>query len=289
MFYDSRMKAGQILLPGASEWDRKCQLTDQEALAGETSSEVLDLSSSRASALAAAVREAGIEIIHVYGDPAERSREIERTGVPWIASRPLPSRRFSFRRHRAPVVANPLTDPPLPEAVAHSWIEQREEPFAIEPKPRYRIGTLGPERKGVRRLVNETAARLARFRDDLEWEMFDEAPSAAALREIDVWVDPATDPGDFAGFTAEALVAGKRVVACRTPINMMRLEGGTGFAVPIDDPNELAHAIVTALFKEEITLPRLEVSFRESPRRFDPARRGEALVALYNRALNARK
>lgn len=282
------MNAGQILLPNASIWDRNCQRADHEILAGAVAVRLLDLPS-RGSALEFAIRENEIDVLHVYGDPQFHSRVIERAGVPWIASSPLPARRFGFRPRRIPFVASPLTDPPLPEAVAASWLGMREAPSAIEPKAVFRIGTHGPERKGVQRLVNETAARLARFRDDLDWVVLDEAPTPSMLRDFDVWVDPATTPDDFAGLTAEALVAGKRVVACRTPINSLRLEGGMGFAVPVNDPNELAHAIVTALFKDEATLPRLEASFRESPRRFDPSRRSEALLALYNQVLHARR
>ena len=105
----------------------------------------------------------------------------------------------------------------------------------------------------MRNSVEQTMARIRRFRDDVDWQIFDQRPSPEDLGSVDLWVDPAAEENDFDGFTAEALVVGLPVVATRTPINNLRLEQGrTGFLVPPRDPNEMTHVILSALFKTEV-------------------------------------
>jgi glycosyltransferase involved in cell wall biosynthesis len=81
---------------------------------------------------------------------------------------------------------------------------------------------------------------------------------------------------------AEALVAGVRVIATRTKVNSDRLAGGAaGVMVPFNDPNELAHAIVTTLFKPEKDAARVEYA-TASRDRFRPEHRATALKRLYS-------
>ena len=116
----------------------------------------------------------------------------------------------------------------------------------------------------MRNSVEQTMARIRRFRDDVDWQIFDQRPSPEDLGSVDLWVDPAAEENDFDGFVAEALVVGLPVVATRTPINDLRLEQGrTGFLVPPRDPNEMTHAILSALFKTEVA------ESRESQRQAD--------------------
>ncbi|HEX6159170.1 MAG TPA: glycosyltransferase, partial [Thermoanaerobaculia bacterium] len=103
--------------------------------------------------------------------------------------------------------------------------------------------------------------------------------------DVDLWVDPAVDENDFDGFVAEALVVGIPVVAARTAINSHRLEKGrTGLLVPLNDPNEMTHAILAALFKSEVAESR-QAAARQTVGKFRPRQRFRALVPLYERLI----
>jgi len=134
-------------------------------------------------------------------------------------------------------------------------------------------------------MTRATMARLGRFRDDIEWRVFETVPSAAEIRELDLWIDPALDNLDFDGGTAEALCSRKTVVASRTEINRVRTaEGTAAFLVPAGDPNEMTHAILMALFKPELRKPRSQrlITIAE---RFNGALRSERLLNLYRSIL----
>jgi glycosyltransferase involved in cell wall biosynthesis len=131
-------------------------------------------------------------------------------------------------------------------------------------------------------MVALTVSRLQRFRDDVDWHVFEREPQPEDLPEIDLWIDPTVSENDFDGFVAEALAGGVGVVASRTAINSLRLEQGrTGLLVPPGDPNELAHAILTALFKPEILEPRL-VAAQQTASKFRARHRLKALTRLYD-------
>jgi glycosyltransferase involved in cell wall biosynthesis len=101
------------------------------------------------------------------------------------------------------------------------------------------------------------------------------------MSEVKVWVDPAIDVHDYDGFTAEALAAGRIVVASRTPVNLQRSEKGrTALLVPPNDPNELTHAILAALFKSETGQQRA-IAARQTISKFRPRQRLRVLAALY--------
>lgn len=98
---------------------------------------------------------------------------------------------------------------------------------------------------------------------------------------VDVWADPATSETDFDGFVAEALVAGLLVVAARTAINSQRLEKGrTGWLVPMNDPNEMTHAILSALFKPEVASNKLTAA-RQTVSKFRGRQRLRMLAHMY--------
>ena len=88
---------------------------------------------------------------------------------------------------------------------------------------------------------------------------------------------------DYDGFVAEAMAGGVMVVAARTPINEQRCEGGrAGFLVPRNDPNEMTHAILTALFKPEAARARSEAS-RQTVAKYRSRYRARALALLYEK------
>lgn len=168
----------------------------------------------------------------------------------------------------------------LPEAVEEGWWEVTHE---HRPPERYTIGTFA--RRGVENMVQQTYARLSRTHDDVDWRLFERAPAPGDLQAVDVWVDPAVDDRDRDGFVAEALVAGNVVVASRTILNGKRLESGrTGFLVPRNDPNEVTHAILAALFKPELSETKTAAA-RQTIAKFRPRQRFRALTALYDTLL----
>jgi glycosyltransferase involved in cell wall biosynthesis len=140
-------------------------------------------------------------------------------------------------------------------------------------------------RRPIQHVIEQTYLRLMRTRDEIEWRLFERAPAPAELAEVAVWIDPALSDDDRDGFVAEALVVGNVVVASRTAINVHRMEKGrTGFLVPLNDPNELTHAILAALFKPELGKEKLAAA-RQTISKYRPGRRLRALVPIYESLL----
>lgn len=193
------------------------------------------------------------DVVHVYGAGVRRPRFWSRV----VPVTPLKDAQQTF----------------IPEAI-------EEQYFAQDAPAGTGVGVY--VRRSVKALIEQTQHRLHRTRDDVEWHLFDRVPTPGDLAQVAVWLDPAVADDDFDGFVAEALGAGRIVVASRTPINVQRLEKGrTGFLVP-PDANEMTHAILTALFKPEVGRPRVDAA-RQTISKFQPRQRLRALVALYER------
>lgn len=270
---DRTLTIAQIVLDGASEYERKSQRIDAAALAAS---------------FTVVADPAAADLAHIYGPSPLPAAAVRRIAIPWVASAAPLRRRFDFRRAPLPrAILTPLRGGYgefVPEAVEDAWFERSESrgTSADDARAAAATSTVGSfARHAVLPMVEQTLARLRRFRDDVSWRLFDRAPSPSDLEEIDVWVDPAPDAGDFDGFVAEALVAGLRVVATRTPINEQRLEKGRiGLLVPPSDPNEMTHAILAALFKPEIAEAKREAA-RQTVSKFRSRQRLRALERIY--------
>ena len=173
----------------------------------------------------------------------------------------------------------------LPEAVEDFWFESGGQ--AILPVdgtgkiacPPYTVASFA--RPKLKNVIEQTLSRIQRTREDVKWLAFERPPTVAEMASVAVWVDPASDPLDLDGFVAEALVAGKICVASRTPVNAERLESGrTGLLVPPADPNELAHAILAALFKPEVAQQKIDAA-RQTRSKFRSRQRHRALAQIY--------
>lgn len=260
----------QVVLPGASEYERKSQRADAEALRGNH--EVIT-----GTGLAVA---SGANVAHLYG-PRELPRALVREiGIPFVANGTVPRRRFSFGSVVEPAyVVSPLAGDGvelLAETVEPAYWEAQWSPLRQERKS---IGSFA--RGANRNWIEQTMARIHRTRDDVDWLLFERPPAPAEIAALDLWVDPAMRDDDFDGFVAEALVIGVPVVGGRTPINAQRLEKGrTGTLVPPGDPNELTHAILTALFKPESVQQRLAAA-RQTISKFHPRQRLRVLLHMY--------
>ena len=265
------MRIAQIVLPNASEYERKSQRVDHAALAEKHEVLVVPIED---------VADVRADIAHVYAGGELPSAPFVGFPGSYLSSAALRPSRWSWRKPVAPsLIVSPLGGEPVPEAVEDRYFSEsvaRDSAVKI-------IGSF--DRPSVRNSVEQTMARIHRFRDDVEWQMHREPPSPTELSEVDLWVDPAVDENDFDGFVAEALVVGLPIVATRTPINVLRLEKGrTGFLTPPRDPNEMTHAILTALFKTEVAQAR-QIAARQTVSKFRARPRLRILTRMYEQLI----
>jgi hypothetical protein len=290
----------QILLPGASAYERKSQVIDAATVSAENDVRLGDL--------------ADADIVHIYAPRILDPATLRDITLPFVSNARPKASRFAWRKVRQPArVITPLKEPtptretsaprgqttampddetarrrnrataPLEAFIPEAVDDRYFEPATKEPGSRATIGTF--VRPSVRNIVEQTATRIHRFRDDVDWLLFDEQPSLEDLRGVDIWVDPAVAEEDADGFVAEAMAAGKAVVASRTPLNTQRLEKGrTGILVPPHDPNELTHAILAALFKPELAQNKITAA-QQTVSKFRARHRVRALIQLYESIL----
>jgi len=267
------MRILQIVLPDASEYERKSQRVDLAALAGAHDVALTDDPRG--------VRRGDADVAHVYGRGELPAALFRRFPLPYVASGEIRTSIFPFRKSPEPdYVVSPVEVEGhhlLPEAVEDIYF--RRSRLSHEGMPT--IGTFSGNRAGVAEMVELTRMRLERFRDDVRWRLFERPPTPDELAPLDAWVDPAAGERDFDGCVAEALAGGVTVVATRTPINVQRLEKGRcGWLVPPRDPNELAHAILNALFKPELSATR-EAAAQQTISKFHPRQRLRVLSHMY--------
>lgn len=261
------MRIAQIVLPDASEYERKSQRADFAGLSEKHEVAVVVMD---------AISEWRADLAHVYAGDELPAAPFVRFPIPYVASVGFKPSRWSWRRPVPPrAIVSPLGEEPVPEVVEDAY-------FLATAARESEVKTIGSfERDSVRNSVEQTMARIHRFRTDVEWRIFDAPPSPKELQELDVWVDSAVAENDFDGFVAEALVVGLPIVATRLPIGVLRLEQGrTGFLVPPRDPNEMTHAILTALFKIEVAQGRQQAA-RQTVSKFRSRHRLRALMRIY--------
>ena len=277
------MRIAQIVLPGASAYDRKCQRIDHAGLAAVHDVTVVPMEEAARS---------GADVAHVYGPP--EPADFVRFPIPYIATAPPPARSLwsagllarltgaglRARHSREGLIVSPVGENAVPEAVEEKWFGGHAGLPVLHLAHDVKI-IASFARDAVRPLVEKTLARIHRFRSDVTWHLYEREPSPEDLAGVDAWIDPATRENDCDGFTAEALVLGLPVVATRTPINAWRLENGrTGFLVPLDDANEMTHAILAALFKVEVAESR-QAAAKQTVSKFRPRQRLRILSRLY--------
>lgn len=273
---NSLMRIAQLLLPGASAYERKSQRLDgmwagssDPASAGQRTRPTLVRNAGETS---------GFDLVHVYGPRQLPAAQFIGFPLPYVASGIVRKPRFALRSPREPEYAlSPVENGEftlLPEAVEDRYFEVRQH--ASGPLI---IGSI--DRPSVRNAIEQAVVRIRRFRDDINWHLFTHEPAPEELAQLFAWIDPAVADDDFDGFTAEALVVGLPVVASRTPINVQRCEQGrTGALVPTRDPNELVHAILAALFKPEVALPKINAA-RQTASKFRIRQRLRVLGHIY--------
>lgn len=286
------MRIVQLVVDGAGYYETKSAAIDAANLSPHPveswswGSGGFVLNGTRASRGAFLQRANAADLVHVYAPRAIPAAAVRGIRAPYVAEGTPAQSRWPWPTTASPAVSlQSDRESPIPEAVADVYRGAGPRESARPEPRRFVVGTFGPGRRDVRRLCEGTLTRIARFRDDIDWDLHDEPPTPAAMKQIDVWVDPTTDPADRDGMIAEAQSVGIITVAARTPVNTKRLAGGlAGFLVPVDDPNETAHSIVNALFRPEMTLAKL--SAVRAAEWYAPSARAEKLVKLYERVLN---
>jgi hypothetical protein len=267
------VRIAQLVLEGASAYDRKSQRVDLEAIREAGTIDLVESSDPL------------VDLVHVYGPDPLPTADLRHLRKYVSASKPAPSRLPWLRAADPAVITGPSV---LPEAVEDQYFAATEADRNVihfRARDHLAMGSYTGGRKEIVSMVERTLARIHRFRDDVEWKLFETPPTPGEMASLDLWVDPSIDDGDLDGYTAEAMVCGTLVVASRTPQNQFRLAGGAaGFLVPVNDPNELTHAIAGALFKEELSAGRRERA-SELADRFRRRHRAQALLALYQKAL----
>ncbi|MEO8382191.1 MAG: glycosyltransferase [Acidobacteriota bacterium] len=262
------MRIAHIILPDATEYERKSQRADQAVL-GPTH-EILVTS-------AAEAQGSGAEVAHVYAGEALPPEPFVGFAIPYVSSAALARPRWRLRKAAAPAVT--VTPENVPEVVEDRYfanLPPRSMPREGELRT---VGSFG--RGATRNLVEQTMARIHRFRDDVTWRELDAPPTPEDLASVDLWVDPAVEERDYDGFVAEALVVGVPVVAARTGVNAKRLEQGrTGTLVPLRDPNELTHAILASLFKAEVATSKISAA-AQTVSKFRARQRIRVLLHMY--------
>jgi hypothetical protein len=228
------------------------------------------------------VRTHAPDLVHVYGPHVLPRRLLGVLALPYVSTGIPATPRFPFTFASAPSPRERLTFDRVPEAVRQEQFDEVLPPR--ERKEPYVVGSTG--RAALPAVVAEGVyERIRRFRDDVEWRVYDGLPTPADLASVDVWVDPAVSEDDFDGGVAEALVSGVTVVATRTVVNVWRTDdGAAAFLCPPGDANVMTHAIAEALFKPEMYEEKLAsaLTIRD---RFDPAERMPRLLAVYRRVL----
>ncbi|MEA2491964.1 MAG: hypothetical protein QOH21_3756 [Acidobacteriota bacterium] len=266
------MRIAQIVLPHASQYERKSQRADFAALSEKHEVTLIPLE---------AAASTGAQLAHIYGPAELPLRELTRFPLPYLANAAVPKSRWPW--HRAPqpaLIISPLAAQPVPEAVEDAYFAEAPQPPTANRQPPTKI-IASYRRPGSDDFLQRTLSRIERFRNDVEWHLYENPPTPADLASVDLWVDPALSENDFDGFVAEALVVGTAVVAGRNAINSLRLERGrTGFLVPMNDPNEMTHAILAALFKPEVAQSRLQAA-RQTRSKFRSRQRSRILVQRY--------
>jgi hypothetical protein len=217
------------------------------------------------------LRANGATVAHLYGRSLLSPGLLRRLAIPVVAAAPTRPSRIPWRRVKQP---DAILDPgSVPPGVDPAYFQ-----VAVAQKGGRRVGVLVRGAEGTR-AVGSTRQRIERFRDDVRWSLFHSVPDGGEMQFLDVWIDPT--PHHDRGGVPEAMAAGVPVIAARTPSSQALLDDGrAGFLFPPGDANELAHAVLAALFRPEITQPKRRRA-AELAERFRLERRAEALLRIY--------
>jgi len=268
------MRIIQVLETAALPFQKRLRELDAAALASKVGLSLVHASGTRLDPPTLDA-ERDRAIAHLYAAPGFSPGLLRRLPSAVVAETAPRRPRLPWLRGATPdVILGPPPDSLAPEAVSEAW-------FALSGKrtDRPAIGVFARS-DAVREMIAGIRARIERFRSDVRWTILQRFPEPADMENLAIWLDP-TPTDDHEGAIAEAMAAGRLVVATRTPANAQRLnDGEAGFLFPPADPNEAVHALLAALFKPEAGRPRLAATARHAER-FRASARAERLLAIY--------
>lgn len=273
-----------MLLAGATRYDRGNAAID---LAGESrTADVLfeatpegwtrDGETSSLDRISEELRSGGGDLLHFHGASPPHRALLSGLEKPWVTDRRVDLPRRLFRRIPPPAAI--LTERSIPEAVADHWFARGRSPRRRD--GRSRVGSYARS-DSARNNAEQAAGRIQRFRDDVDWVLYEIPPTPEEMSGLDLWVDPTSDEEDLDGMVGEAIACLTPVIAARTETNARRLDAGkAGLLPPVGDHNEMTHAVLNMLFKNEVSIPLRQHA--ESIRdRFRPRHRREAVGRVY--------
>jgi len=115
----------------------------------------------------------------------------------------------------------------------------------------------------------------------------DDAAKASALRSADVYCAPHTGGESFGIVLVEAMAAGTPVVASNLDaFRRVLLDGEAGRLVPVDDPDELAQALIAVLDDESLRDRYVTVA-RAAVQRYDWSVVADQIVRVYETVAGA--
>src|SRR4051794_39030561 len=150
---DSSVIIAQLLLPDASEYERKSQRIDFAALSQEHQFGEI----------------AKADIVHIYAPDDFDPAIVRDIGLPYVSNARPKNRRFrkSVQPHSVISPIKETVETFIPEAVDEIYFDNRE---ARQPGNRATVGSY--RRKTTNNLIELTVARIHRFRDDVDWLLF---------------------------------------------------------------------------------------------------------------------
>jgi hypothetical protein len=278
------VKVIHVILAGATRYDRACAAIDS-ADDAEISHEVFDATPagwtrggipSSLDDVKQAAQPGSAALLHVHGTSQPPRRLLTGLSIPWISDRNVSLPRSLFRRIPPPAAI--LAERGVPDVAGDDW-------FAASRAHRHghQGKTVGSYVRcaGTRNGAEQVFGRIRRFRDDVDWAFFEAPPSPAELAGLDLWVDPATRDDDLDGMVVEAIACLTPVAAARTAANGRRLDDGkAGLLTPVGDHNEMTHAVLNLLFKEEVAAPR-RIHAGRIRDRFRALHRRDAVRTIY--------
>src|SRR5688500_2810794 len=151
------MRIAQIVLPETSWYERKCQAIDHAILTAKHEVTVTSFEGAMS---------AGADLAHLYAT-AGFTPPPPSFAIPYIAAGVPRRRSFTWRKRPAPrLITSPLVAPP--EAVADAYFAAA---LRAPKAGAHSVGVFGRTRPGVFAMLEQTAARIQRFRDDIEWRI----------------------------------------------------------------------------------------------------------------------
>src|SRR5688500_16089747 len=154
------MRIGQLILAGASFYERKSQTLDALTLA--EGNEVI-VWTGRIPPSAPAV-----DVVHLYGPASFPIRIADEMPAPYVAAGAPRKSSFRFKAVTQPRRISAIGPDAVSEAVEDSYFTAG---VSASGAGRFKIGSFGKSRRIIP-MIQASISRVSRFRDDIDWDVF---------------------------------------------------------------------------------------------------------------------